>query len=127
MERKLYQAIASSLQARENCIKAGNAEWRDRHEETLKAFQEELPSGSGIDNATQIDLDASRPERIVLNFAYHHMNDGGMYDGWTEHTAIITPSLAFGFNMRITGRDRNSIKEYLHDILYDALTATVTE
>jgi hypothetical protein len=49
------------------------------------------------------------------------MNEQGSYDGWTEHTVIVTPSLAMGYRLRITGRDRNGIKEYMHDVFNAAL------
>jgi hypothetical protein len=49
------------------------------------------------------------------------MNDNGMYDGWTTHQVIVTPSLAFGFTLKITGRDRNQIKDYLSETYHYAL------
>lgn len=36
MKRPLYREIASTLQAMENCREAGNTEWRDKHEHSLK-------------------------------------------------------------------------------------------
>ena len=115
--KKLYSEIASLVQARLNCINSGNTEWEAKHEEKILALVKEyLPSGSGIDCGTEIDLDASNPNKLVFNFSYHHMNDGGMYDGWTEHKAIVTPDLASGFSLTITGRNRNQIKEYLHEV-----------
>jgi hypothetical protein len=86
-----------------------------------------LPSGSGFDNGSKLDLSESTPERIVLSTSYHHMNEGGMYDGWSEHTVIVTPSLASGFNLRITGRDRNAIKAYIAECFHDALTVEVDD
>jgi hypothetical protein len=44
------------------------------------------------------------------------MNEGGYYDGWTEHQVIITPSLQHGFDVRVTGQDRNEIKDYLAEL-----------
>lgn len=126
MERKFYQELAGTIGARINCKKSGNTEWFYRHTERLEQLQHDyLPSGSGIDSGTKIDLEKSTDEKIVLNFGYHHMNEGGFYDGWTEHTAIITPSLQFGFNLKITGRDRNQIKEYLADTFRQVLNETV--
>jgi hypothetical protein len=52
------------------------------------------------------------------------MNDGGFYDGWTEHTVVVTPSFR-GINLRISGRDRNQIKEYLYETYDYALTRLV--
>ena len=42
------------------------------------------------------------------------MSETGFYDGWTEHKVIVTPSFA-GIDLRITGRNRNDIKDHIHD------------
>lgn len=126
--KPLYQHFASALLALSNCIASGNTEWQSRHESTLEDLARNfMPSGSGIDTGTKIDVDASlrEPSKLVFTFAFHHINDGGMYDGWTEHRLVVSPSLAFGLNLKITGRDRNQIKEYLHDVFHSALTASL--
>lgn len=123
MKRKLYKALASTIQARLNCIEAGNTEWRDEHEERLQEYQEMLPSGSGFDSGTTIDLDASTGEKIVLNTGFHHMDDSGMYCGWSYHKIVVTPSLVFDFDLQITGRNIRDIKEYLYDMFHTALSA----
>ena len=120
--RPLYREIASILQAIANCRKdGGNAEWLERHEETLKDLLDLLPSGSGIDCGTKLDRDACKPGKLVFTLGYHHMHESGMYDGWTEHTLVVTPSFD-GIDIRITGRDRNQIKEYLHEVYHNVLT-----
>lgn len=118
MTRKpLYQELAALLQAQANCRRANNGEWLDRHGESIATLVKNfMPSGSGIDGGTTLDHDASKPNRLVFNLSYHHMNDCGMYDGWTEHTLIVTPSLISGYDIRITGRNRNDIKEYLAEV-----------
>ena len=126
MKRKLVTVIASTIQARLNCIERDNAEWLDKHEERILALvKNEMPSGCGIDCGTRIELEESRPDRLVFTASYHHMNESGMYDGWTNHKIIVTPSLVFGYNLRITGRDRNKIKEYLHEDYFNALETEV--
>ena len=116
MEKKVYQKLASMVQARLNCIESKNEEWFEKWSEMINGLVENGPSGSGIDLGTKIDLKLSHGEKLVLYTSYHHMNEGGMYDGWTEHKITVTPSLAFGFNLNIGGRDRNMIKEYLHEV-----------
>jgi hypothetical protein len=124
----VYQALAQALQARENCQRSGNDEWFARHTETIEMIAREyLPGGSGIDSGTRVDVDRSTPDRIRLELGYHHMNDGGMYDGWTEHTITIRPSLAFGFTLQISGKDRNGIKEYLSDTYHYAIGQVIRE
>ena len=122
----LYRELASLVQARLNCIDSGNPDWHSKHEHAIRTLvADHLPTGSGIDSGTTIDLDTSTGEKLVFDFSYHHMHDSGMYDGWTEHRAIVTPSLLSGFDIRITGRDRNQIKDYLHDVFCNALTEMV--
>lgn len=125
MAQTLIQVIASTVQARVNCQTAGNTDWLHEHTDRLSRIERELlPSGSGVDAGTKIDLQASRSDRIVLTASYHHMDDSGGYDGWTEHTIVVTPSFS-GVNIRITGRDRNGIKEYLGDLFDSCLSHSV--
>jgi hypothetical protein len=120
---KLYQEFATTLQAYRNCVASGNTEWQGKHLDKLERLSEELPSGSGIDSGTKFDIDASTPNKLVFTLGYHHMNDTGYYDGWTEHRLIVTPDLASGYNLKITGRDRNQIKDYLYDVYGVAMSA----
>ena len=113
--RKRYQIIASAVQARINCKERSNQEWFDRWTKTIEEETAELPSGSGIDSAPKFD------------FGYHHMNENGMYDGWTDHQLVITPSLQFGFHLRITGKDRNQVKDYLYETFQYALSEDVDQ
>lgn len=123
---KLYQRIARLVAARLNCEKSGNTEWFDRHTQRLEDITKNiLPSGSGFDCGTTIDLDESGPERVVLRTEFHHMDDGGYYDGWTDHTILITPSLQFGFELRITGKNRNDIKDYIYQIFEQVLNEEI--
>ena len=118
---QLYQHIARCLRAQENCRKTGNTEWLSRHGATINHLVDVyMPS-------TKLDFDRSKPNRLVFTASYHHMNDGGMYDGWTDHNIIVTPDLSFGFDLRITGRDRNQIKDYLGDTFTEALRQDVTD
>ena len=122
----LYSRIASLLIAIENCKKSGNAGWELNHFQNLiELVHNFMPSGSGIDAGTKINTEDSSPNRLVFHISFHHMNESGYYDGWTEHDVIVTPSLLNQFDLRITGRDRNSIKEYLHEVFRDALQTVV--
>ncbi len=122
---KTYQKISSLINARLNCIESGNKEWKLIHEEKLTDISQSLPSGSGIDTGSKINLDKSKPEKIVINTAFHHMDEHGGYDGWTEHEIIVTPSLQFGFKLHVTGRNRDMIKTYLADMFNEALESTI--
>lgn len=54
------------------------------------------------------------------------MNDGGFYDGWTEHTVTVTPALHGDFHLRISGRNRNDIKEMMYQDFDYKLRTDVT-
>jgi hypothetical protein len=125
-ENQLYKHIASALIARANCEKSNNAEWFARHTDTLEKLCDQfMPSGSGVDCGTKIDLERSKPDRLIFTFSYHHMDQSGGYAGWTDHQLIVTPSLAFGYDTRITGRDRNQVKEYFYDLFGSALSEVI--
>lgn len=120
MKRKLIEHIAGILWARDNTT---NEEWKARYCDLLLEIEREcLPSGSGFDNGTKIDHLKSTPEKIVLITSYHHMNEGGYYNGWTEHTVTVTPSFVFQLNMKVTGRNRNEAKEYIADTFRHVLS-----
>ena len=125
MKAKLYRKIARTLQAIENCRASNNAEWLEKHQATLTAYDAALPSGSGIDNGSHI-LPDSKPDRIRISADFHHMDDAGGYDGWTEHVVIVKPTLLSDFDLSITGRNRNSIKEYLHDVYAEDLAQEIS-
>jgi hypothetical protein len=108
MMNKVYVHIALLLDARARCEERGNREWFSRHTERINALAREyLPSGSGWDSGTSVDLDASTADKIVLNTAFHHMDgETGMYSHWSQYRITIKPSLAFGFVLRIARTDK---------------------
>lgn len=79
---------------------------------------ENLPSGSGLDNGVRIDLDRSKPNKIVFHTEFHHLNENGYYDGWTTHSIIVVPEFGGEFDVKITGKNRNQIKDHLYDLFY---------
>lgn len=126
--KTVIEDLASCINARANCEKSGNQEWFEKHTERIEYIQENyLPSGSGLDSGCTVNLDKSTDKRIVIDTSFHHMNEVGMYDGWTDHTVILTPSFIGKMDIRITGRDRNRIKDYLHDTFYFALKEVVED
>lgn len=129
MKRPLYAALAGLIGAYHRCLSEGANEsqraFASKHRERIEALaKNSLPSGSGIDSGTTVDLDRSTEDRLVLHTSYHHMRDG-CYDGWTEHDVIVHPSLLGQVALRFTGRDRNEIKDYLYDVFDEALRSEV--
>ena len=132
MSDPLYRKLAALVAARLNCIDgsvlAGANEWKVKHEEAIrKLVREHMPRGSGIDSGTTIDLDASTTEKLVFDTSFHHMDEHGSYDGWTEHRITVRASLVFTIDLKISGPNRNEIKDYLHDVFREALTLPVGE
>ena len=123
----LYREIVSLLLAIDNCRESGNSEWEEKHEDSLSKLESYLPSGSGIDCGTKIDREKTKRNKLVLSFSFHHMNDNGFYDGWTDHEVIITPDLCFGLDIRITGKNKRDVKDYLHEVYSVALTTEVVQ
>lgn len=126
MARYLYSELAQLVNARQSCEKTHNIEWFEKHgAKAYELVREKMPRGCGFDAGTTLDLDSSHPNKLVFVTSYHHMNDCGMYDGWTEHIVTIKPSLAFGFHIRITGSNRNDIKDYIADVFSEALKTEI--
>lgn len=126
--KKLYCRLSAQLERLIHCetvsLKHGdqpslNAE--NAEEQIKDMVKEYMPSGSGIDSGVKFDFDKSKPDKLVFHFGYYHMNENGMYVGWTYHSLIVTPSLASEFNLRVTGRNQNDIKPYLYEIFHEAL------
>lgn len=86
--------------------------------------REFMPSGGGFDAGTTLDFDASNSRKLVFNTSFHHMDDCGGYVAWTHHSVIVTPEFS-GFHIRITGRDRNAIKDYIGDTFHSALSQLI--
>lgn len=122
----IFQRLAQLIQQNQNCVKANNTEWEQKSRaEAHQIAKDKLPSGSGIDCGTKLDFEVSTPDRLVLLCSFHHMNDNGVYDGWTEHKVIVTASLQFGFDVKITGDNRRDIKDYLAEVYTLALREEV--
>lgn len=90
----------------------------DDLESLVKQF---MPSGSGIDCGTKLDIEKSTPTKLVFTFDYHHMNEHGYYCGWTSHKLIVTPTFD-DFDMQIIGQHPSKTKhqtDWFHAYLYD--------
>lgn len=127
MARKLYQELAGLMLARENCVASKNTEWFGKHTERLEGLvKSHMPSGSGFDSGTTLLVENSTSEKLVFQTSFHHMDEYGSYAGWSEHEVIVKPSLFDGFSLRITGRDRKDIKDYIHETFAYSLNIVPT-
>ena len=129
-EKTVIKQLSASLGARLTCIELKNLIWQDRWEDLILDIQENyLPSGSGIDSGNKIDLEKSGPEKIIINSAFHVMDENGFYSGWIDYKVIITASLQFDYNIKIIGnfssnKSAYGLKDYLHELYDFALSQT---
>lgn len=119
-------AFESCKTALDNCITSGNLEWQARWRLRLGKLVELIPSGSGIDKGPRGYAHVEvKPDAIRFDVGFHHMNDGGYYDGWTAHTIVIRPAFD-GVSVQVSGRDRREVKDYIHEVMDHAFTRHVT-
>jgi hypothetical protein len=126
MTKKLYEELANILQARRHCAKTldTHREWFERWSDRIEHIDKHvLPSGSGFDSDSHVDIDACTDSRIVINTSFHHMDEHGGYCGWSEHVVTITPSFIGGFDIRVSGRNVRDIKDYIAEVFEQTLSA----
>lgn len=121
MKRTLLKHIVSALEAKERCVSANNEEWTTKWDALIDNCEQLLPRGSGFDSGTKI-IKMSAAGNLLLFTSFHHMNDAGMYDGWTDHNITVKPSLEHDFILDVKGTDRNNIKEYICDTFNEVLS-----
>jgi hypothetical protein len=124
---KRYEKLAWIIDARRNCEESGNEEWRIKHGETITDLLSTAPSGSGFDSGTTLSTLKSDRSKLVFDTSYHHMNEHGYYCGWTDHQVIVVPSFVGGYDLRVTGRNVNDIKDYIGDVFSSWLSEEITE
>lgn len=126
MKKKLIEHIASLIAARQNCLNGDNLEWAYRHGDKLREIEKNhLVSGSGFDSGCEIIEDLSTQDKIIIKTSFHHMNEDGFYTHWTKHKITITPSFIGGIDTKVSGKNDNDIKEYIHETLHYDLTREV--
>ena len=125
---KIYQKLASSIQAKKNCEESGNEEWYDNHSMVIDHIvRNYLPSGSGIDSGCTIDTD--KHETLVIYSSYHTMNEHGFYGEWVDFRVVVKPSLTKGIDLNIIGNfgKHQDLKDYLYDTFDYALCENVNQ
>ena len=122
MKAKLISLIAQTC----DWHKVVNDEYMGECEDRIYKLEQLLPSGSGIDSGCKIDVEKSSSDKVIITFGYHFLNDAGYYDGWGEYKLIIKPKLSNDFDLRIVGKDRSFIKDYLYD-LFDTELKSICE
>lgn len=133
----LYQALARLLQWRNSLSRAPDPtrmlDLKAAIEDELQRLvKEHMPSGSGFDSGTTLCTGECfkagdprpGPSRLVFETSFHHMNDIGYYTCWTEHKVYVTPAF-IGFDLNVTGRNKNGIKDYIGETFHYQLAGLV--
>ena len=121
MKAKLISLIAQTC----DWHKVVNDEYMGECEDRIYKLEQLLPSGSGIDSGCKIDVEKSSSDKVIITFGYHFMDDYGYYDGWEDYKLIVKAKLWNDFDLRIVGKDRRFIKEYLYETFDYALREEV--
>ena len=136
----LYRWFARIVAQHAYYLESGNTTWADITESYIKVeIENAFPSGGGFECGTKFDLEAAAAEittdagrilplrRLQFSVEYHHLDDLGYYDGWTQHVVTVRPDLETGFDISVSGRDRNEIKDLIAEIFSELLCREVTE
>jgi hypothetical protein len=122
---KLYTKIFRLCVAIENCQVSGHKEWELRHiAELNELIKEKMPNGSGFDNRTLL---LGCDNRVMFfETRFHHMDENGFYDGWTDHKITVKPGFD-GVEIKVGGVNRNDIKDHIAECFYHALNEEIGE
>lgn len=123
MKRNRAQALAMAFGLRSSI----NPVHQELSEDRIERLMEDAPSGSGFDGGTKFDYEKSKENKLIFSTSYHHLSEHGYYTGWTDHKITVTPDFRSGFDLDVSGRDKNSIKEYIADTFYTWLLEEVEE
>ena len=113
MNRTVARALASSIVASNACHKSGNLLWRNRWGEYIEYIMKSAPRGSGFDSGTKLVEEDCSSKVLVFTTSFHHMDEHGSYDGWTDHTIYVLPDFVLGVDITVSGKNRNNIKDYI--------------
>ena len=128
----VIQALSAAFMARANCERDLNQgchesfiplrqEWSARWMERIESLCADcLPHGSGFDCGVKLDMDASKPRKLVFIAEYHPMNGAGFYEAWTAARVIVVPDFE-GFT--ITARGAGQHNEYIAETMHEHLSA----
>lgn len=115
--------INTAAFSKERCIDNGRPEMAEAWERVLERCFANLPQGSGFDCGTTFNLAESKEgTKLVFDTSYHYMTEAGYYDGWYDFKVVVRPTFS-GFSLKVIGKDRDGIKEYIADVFYDVLAA----
>lgn len=138
MEKRVFEGIAKELWRIESVKDSCNYDKADEIRldaiEKIEALEKRLPSGSGFDAGSHIDMVKSRSSCIVITTEYHHLSEYGYYCGWSSHAITVSPSMVFGFvidcksdYIGVDKEERRDIKAFFEDYILDCFQFALSE
>jgi len=125
MTEPIYQVLGKQLRL---LNQKGGFKYVYQVEEHIEMIiNSHFPNGSGFDAGCTLDFDKSHEDRIEVKIPYHCMDEHGYYDYWIYPVLIITPSLAYGYDMRINWKGYNGKYKFLLSDYFNDLFITVLE
>lgn len=118
---KQYGQVLSNLK---HFRQTGNDPATNINFDRIDKLDKEMPSGSGFDRGTTLDVAKSTSNKLIFVTSFHHMDDNGYYDGWTDHKVTVT-ALFDGFEVAVSGSNKRDIKDYIADTFHYVLSEEV--
>ena len=127
---KIYKRLAKMANSRLRCLVDSSKfpkEIENYENEIDNIMKNVLPHGSGIDDGCSFNYNKSQNNRLVINSAYHCMNENGYYDGWVDFTVVLTPDFELDYTLNIRGNfgKYGHVKDYLYQIFGDSFDQEV--
>ena len=126
---KIYKRLAKIANSRLRCLNSIKfpQEIENYEDEIDDIMKNIFPHGSGIDNGCTFNYEKSVNNRLVINSAYHCMNENGYYDGWVDFIVVLTPDLELDYTLNIRGNfgKYNHVKDYLYQIFHNSFDQEV--
>jgi len=125
---KLFQALAQKIKVLDSMEKNEIWDSFQDQEKCLEKLQEKyFPHGSGFDRDPVLNMLTSNPEKLIIDFAYHCMDDNGYYDRWITAEVQVCPSLVHEFNFKINWRGYNGKYKYILKDYFEETWANVLD
>jgi hypothetical protein len=125
---KVYQEIATSLLSMNLAFykpKFKEEIETEEYDKILDIMKNHMPVKLQF-GKTFFDFERSTPEKLVFHMNYHHVDNHAVFNGWTMHTIIITPSLTSEIDIKVAGKDRDQCNGHIMDVFANCLTDDIT-
>ena len=122
MKTTLVSALINTSKLIDNYKSSDHTDWAAFHEEKLaKLCRDHLPRGIGVFG---VSVAATTDTKAVFYCLYRHTDKHGYFVCNTAYRIVVRPTFT-GLAIRVLGRNKYNVKEYLADQFRDALERIV--